>query len=73
MLAFCGDVFVFAAFLFLSRVVVADDNGLNDLLLSDGGINIGVGFSVRELLSVEDVSGVLGVKSGGGLLLGEGV
>lgn len=38
-------------------------------VLSKGGMD----FSVRELLSVDEVSGVMGVSSGGGLLHGDGL
>lgn len=51
-------------------------NGLKALLLSMVGMRGGkVDLSVKELLSVDDVSGVTGVRGGGGGLLlgGEGL
>lgn len=47
--------------------------GLKVLLLSVVGIRVGIALSVKELLSVDDVSGVIGVRGGGGLLEGEGL
>lgn len=68
--AFVGDVI--EGFLVLS-VPGTLESGLNILVGSIGGAKFGKDLSVKELLSVDDVSGVIGVSSGGGLLLGEGL
>lgn len=59
-------------FLCLSTLM-ALKKGLKDLLASLVGMRVGIVLSVKELLSVDDVSGVIGVRDGGGLLGGEGL